>query len=327
MTVKKQLELRELEEENIRKHHEVLNPWDFAVLESLVRPIKLDKSLDYLRELGLAYAGNDEQQGVMLIMPDELLQSCRESLTPAILQQVQQNEEAVQLTEGMLRYYGVIPTYEVYTRLKVLIPEMTIPRYYSLVHGVGVARGNIVYRYRDVDSSSFLVHQDVIDWEETHKAQQLRPYVTYRDLSRGQLLGAAAEPTALWNEQRDALIAFLLDKGVSGEEAVELADYAYFCILNGEDFATTLEDLGDEQEFTLKDLNECMGCLQVINNTSPLWMLKGHSPQGVRQMLNDSLPSASKRAPTERKVGRNEPCSCGSGKKYKHCCGKPDWLS
>lgn len=22
------------------------------------------------------------------------------------------------------------------------------------------------------------------------------------------------------------------------------------------------------------------------------------------------------------KVGRNEPCPCGSGKKYKHCCGK-----
>ena len=23
-----------------------------------------------------------------------------------------------------------------------------------------------------------------------------------------------------------------------------------------------------------------------------------------------------------KKPGRNEPCSCGSGKKYKHCCGK-----
>ena len=22
-----------------------------------------------------------------------------------------------------------------------------------------------------------------------------------------------------------------------------------------------------------------------------------------------------------KKVGRNEPCPCGSGKKYKHCCG------
>ncbi len=24
----------------------------------------------------------------------------------------------------------------------------------------------------------------------------------------------------------------------------------------------------------------------------------------------------------EKKVGRNEPCPCGSGKKYKKCCGK-----
>jgi uncharacterized protein YecA (UPF0149 family) len=26
------------------------------------------------------------------------------------------------------------------------------------------------------------------------------------------------------------------------------------------------------------------------------------------------------RSPT--KVGRNDPCPCGSGRKYKHCCGK-----
>jgi preprotein translocase subunit SecA len=23
----------------------------------------------------------------------------------------------------------------------------------------------------------------------------------------------------------------------------------------------------------------------------------------------------------EKKIGRNEPCPCGSGKKYKKCCG------
>jgi preprotein translocase subunit SecA len=31
-------------------------------------------------------------------------------------------------------------------------------------------------------------------------------------------------------------------------------------------------------------------------------------------------------APFERespKVGRNDPCPCGSGKKYKRCCGSP----
>ncbi|MDE0190599.1 MAG: SEC-C metal-binding domain-containing protein, partial [Gammaproteobacteria bacterium] len=25
---------------------------------------------------------------------------------------------------------------------------------------------------------------------------------------------------------------------------------------------------------------------------------------------------------SERKIGRNERCPCGSGKKYKHCCGR-----
>ena len=23
----------------------------------------------------------------------------------------------------------------------------------------------------------------------------------------------------------------------------------------------------------------------------------------------------------DKKIGRNEPCYCGSGKKFKHCCG------
>ena len=34
----------------------------------------------------------------------------------------------------------------------------------------------------------------------------------------------------------------------------------------------------------------------------------------------DSVPMAQVRH--EPKIGRNEPCVCGSGKKYKHCCGR-----
>ena len=34
-------------------------------------------------------------------------------------------------------------------------------------------------------------------------------------------------------------------------------------------------------------------------------------------LLNPQEPKVA-----EEKVGRNEPCPCGSGKKYKKCCGK-----
>jgi SWIM/SEC-C metal-binding protein len=36
----------------------------------------------------------------------------------------------------------------------------------------------------------------------------------------------------------------------------------------------------------------------------------------------DMLMNWPKPTEAEKKVGRNEPCPCGSGKKFKKCCGK-----
>ena len=59
--------------------------------------------------------------------------------------------------------------------------------------------------------------------------------------------------------------------------------------------------------------------------------------QEIREECAQSLPYAIKgmhdfwkerrqpanlaRRPTRKKVGRNEPCPCGSGRKYRRCCG------
>jgi uncharacterized protein YchJ len=39
--------------------------------------------------------------------------------------------------------------------------------------------------------------------------------------------------------------------------------------------------------------------------------------------LQADFPSSPVKNKKNRKIGRNEPCPCGSGKKYKLCCGKP----
>ena len=39
----------------------------------------------------------------------------------------------------------------------------------------------------------------------------------------------------------------------------------------------------------------------------------------VSQMHNSAQKPETYRRP-EPKIGRNEPCPCGSGRKYKHCC-------
>ena len=45
---------------------------------------------------------------------------------------------------------------------------------------------------------------------------------------------------------------------------------------------------------------------------------------GSPQQEGDEVPRAGKKQPVkvEKRVGRNDPCPCGSGKKYKKCCGK-----
>ena len=43
------------------------------------------------------------------------------------------------------------------------------------------------------------------------------------------------------------------------------------------------------------------------------WSLKGHT--------EDEIEKAAARVVKEIKIGRNDPCICGSGKKYKKCCG------
>ncbi|MEG0784662.1 MAG: SEC-C metal-binding domain-containing protein, partial [Christensenella sp.] len=49
-----------------------------------------------------------------------------------------------------------------------------------------------------------------------------------------------------------------------------------------------------------------------------------NAPKEKRMNTNASSGEAQMPVHVEKKVGRNEPCPCGSGKKYKNCCGKSE---
>ena len=47
-------------------------------------------------------------------------------------------------------------------------------------------------------------------------------------------------------------------------------------------------------------------------------------PNKGSEMVSEAMAANEKAKPVRSgpKVGRNDPCPCGSGKKFKHCCGK-----
>jgi preprotein translocase subunit SecA len=69
--------------------------------------------------------------------------------------------------------------------------------------------------------------------------------------------------------------------------------------------------------------------MQKIDQDITLMLVRAQINQNVerkevskKKLTNESKDDQVKRQAKSTKVGRNDPCPCGSGKKYKQCCGK-----
>ncbi len=82
--------------------------------------------------------------------------------------------------------------------------------------------------------------------------------------------------------------------------------------------------------YTMEGLDMYESMLDKIDKDTTIFLLKAEIRQNIerkevskKQITNRSDDTATK-SPVKKKekIGRNDPCPCGSGKKYKNCCGK-----
>ncbi|MBQ2954623.1 MAG: SEC-C domain-containing protein, partial [Clostridia bacterium] len=65
---------------------------------------------------------------------------------------------------------------------------------------------------------------------------------------------------------------------------------------------------------SLRDIEQLTEVVTDLSNAMPRWYNKGYSPDEMVSLL----PGGKKAS----MPGRNSPCPCGSGRKYKLCCGR-----
>ncbi|MFH1569370.1 MAG: SEC-C metal-binding domain-containing protein [Gemmatimonadota bacterium] len=101
---------------------------------------------------------------------------------------------------------------------------------------------------------------------------------------------------------------------LSSPRGALLADFSAFC-----------EEQGFSQEQTQSDAaEERMRQLHDEWLETPRQSLEGRRPSEVLEggrLFPSKVETYRRDAP---KVGRNDPCPCGSGRKYKKCCGRAD---
>ena len=82
--------------------------------------------------------------------------------------------------------------------------------------------------------------------------------------------------------------------------------------------------------YTMEGFDLFDSMLQKVDKDVSIFLLKAEIRQNVerkevskKMITNDSEEKVAKKKPKKsQKIGRNDPCPCGSGKKYKNCCGK-----
>ena len=140
----------------------------------------------------------------------------------------------------------------------------------------------------------------------------LYPFVG-KDSPTGKKLTAFMEKVGLGEEERNVIGTLVwLNAQESGTKGPLDAIHLFDGLLKGFD-----------------QVQEMMGIVQEYMNNVPKWIFKGYSSHEVfekyekpsLQPLPDKMPPASFGMGVPR-VGRNDPCPCGSGLKYKNCHGK-----
>jgi len=94
-------------------------------------------------------------------------------------------------------------------------------------------------------------------------------------------------------------------------------------------FSQMLEAIKQETLFTLHKLQFQPDEVPMRSEPAPIRMQFEHAAAGGMadgESPDAQAPAAASHTPVrvDRKVGRNEPCPCGSGKKFKHCHGRLD---
>ncbi|ANE48531.1 hypothetical protein SY83_22120 [Paenibacillus swuensis] len=320
---------------------DVLDTMDRERLDTIQRLVKNDgmvpgsakiKSSNYYKFLGLAFNGTVKGKSA-LVMPEELVASVR-SLDGQAWKSYQQNavhnEEIIKLSMGMMEHYGALRSE---TLLELLSKYVMIQDVEQILR--------VIQEYCDYDGNMLVegkifFHSAVEDYEEILREHDMRASIPYYPFTKAELLDASRPDFVEQTPVYLNLMKYLRSNyGMSKSDAQEVIDGLTFGVQMG---MSSLHDMVQEIQHyiefdSMDDIGPVADQLVLLYNGTRQWFLKGNSPSELSHTRNaasaaqDRLSGGSTEGgqvlsfATGLKVGRNDPCPCGSGKKFKKCCG------
>lgn len=274
--------------------------------------------LDYFQSLGLALSGSYNGK-IAWYIPNEVLEEFTKLNVGALAKAVEWNTDAVRLAGGLLYYYGVLDYDQLFAKVK---QYMDADETFQFADFMQVMFNGACWQHNFRVTDRLLCYYTVTDPDRIIAARaQLGvgfaklPYDKVYDAGEENYIESTAAYQALAQfvmrvYHRDVLAA----ANTVGEITVLLQNGGQM-----KDILTYTDSLG---EVTEAEEQELANLLMGFHNSLRLWILKGHTPEEIvsGHLDPEESEATSLGSRQKKKVGRNAPCPCGSGKKYKNCC-------
>ena len=271
----------------------------------------IDVNIDtayYLADRALIFTGIIKDKHVVM-MPKELQRIILSYDNKEFRAEIEKNEEVIKLFWGMCYHYGVLLIDDFKELVKTYIDYdiSNMPLEIMLIDAA-------IY-YGEFDCNGYIgaditVHNPSYILEEQKAREDLDFYnLTKKEILDVATLGNISESKAHKNFKKFLIENFDMDK----DDAEDLIFDLLLDIRNGNlPSKYMLEFLNNFDTEDIELINIITGEVSKFANNTKQWLIKGYSPNELRI----SMESVEKL----EKVGRNDPCPCGSGKKYKKCC-------
>lgn len=286
---------------------------------------KFDNAINDLKKKGIIFQIDDDKNKV--VIPEELKDNIKENF----IEEEEFNlgfyisKDILKVVQVLLHYYGALSLEELYKIIYSMSSnlnygkdrniEIEFDRSYltNLLSDnnrsyYGIKKQDNTYYVEDVINLSYVL--------QGHKAIQ---YLDYKELSINYIRKFNKEE--FYIKPLEKLKKYMKENLNIKEEKLNELMYSTSCLMKNafsvdyifEDIKGRIYLKNEEIERYIKDI------ITEINNNIEKWCLRGHSITEIK-LKEDKIYEKVEKVNHKGKIGRNDPCPCGSGKKYKKCC-------
>lgn len=263
--------------------------------------------LAFFTYTGLTFAVKEDDHA-RLVMPEdvrEYFSNCEQSQWQV---QADINDAVIRLTQGLLYYYGYMPKSTVFELVSPIV-NYDLTRVNLTIHDA-----IDYYDYMNETEQDF-IDSRVVNLTLLKKEQQKSIYQQHHSFTDDQLIQAGTEDFMDLTDELIRLVKYLKERFLLDD--VTMNRYMDDCLI----LLNSFIDIDPafiylNQYLSIEsddDKKRLLALLQESQDSIHTWALKGNKR---KKDIKPTHPPVS-----QKKVGRNEPCPCGSGKKHKKCCG------